>query len=47
VLAGQQQPSLDDHIVFAESSSYSATIKSISADEVEFKLEDDSRGEKK
>jgi filamentous hemagglutinin family protein len=39
--AGQQQSaSLDEHLVFAGSSSYSAHIKAISADGVQFELED-------
>jgi hypothetical protein len=39
---GQRQPSLDDHIVFADSASYGAHIKAISVDGVQFDLEDDS-----
>jgi filamentous hemagglutinin family protein len=47
-LAGQHQSvSLDEHLVFAGSSSYSAHIKAISADGVQFELEDnDSNGRK-
>ena len=44
---GQRQPSLDDHIVFADSDSYGAHIRAISADGVHFDLEDDSDDRKK
>ncbi|HQA83665.1 MAG TPA: GLUG motif-containing protein, partial [Syntrophales bacterium] len=44
---GQRQPSLDDHIVFADSADYGAHIKAISADGVYFDLEDDSDDRKK
>jgi hypothetical protein len=44
---GQRQPSLDDHIVFADSAGYGAHIKAISADGVYFDLEDDSDDRKK
>ena len=46
---GQRQPSLDDHIVFADSADYGAHIKAISADGVYFDLdlEDDSDERKK
>ncbi len=44
LLAGRQQPpSLDDHIVFADSDSYSATIKSITVEGAEFELEDEGK----
>ena len=47
-LAGQQQgPSLDSHIVFADSNSYSANIKSITVDGVQFELEDNAHDGKK
>ncbi|OPY68473.1 MAG: The GLUG motif protein [Syntrophorhabdaceae bacterium PtaU1.Bin034] len=41
ILAGKQQPpSLDDHIIFTGSDSYSAHIKSINVEGAEFELED-------
>jgi filamentous hemagglutinin family protein len=43
----EQQPSIDNHIVFSDSDSYSADIKAISVDGVEFNLEEKSRDEKK
>jgi len=47
VLAGRPSGTLDSHIVFADSDSYSAHIKAISADGVGFELEEDSGGKKK
>ena len=46
---GQRQPSLDDHIVFADSTDYGAHIRAISADGVYFDLDlgDDSDERKK
>jgi hypothetical protein len=38
--------SVDDHIVFADSDSYSAHIKAISTDEVQFELEDEDNKKK-
>lgn len=45
-LTEQQQPSLDNHIVYADSADYSADIKAINADGVEFDLEDKSQDKK-
>jgi len=39
----QQQPSVESHIVYADSADYSADIKAINADGVEFDLEDGPR----
>jgi len=44
---GKRRLSLDDHIVFADSDTYGARIKAISADGVHFDLEDDSDDRKK
>ncbi|MGD9157662.1 MAG: GLUG motif-containing protein [Desulfobacteraceae bacterium] len=41
----QQKISLDDNIAFTDSNSYSAYIKAISVDGVEFRLDDDSEDE--
>jgi hypothetical protein len=44
MLGGQQKPpSLDDHIIFADSNSYSAGVKSISADGVQLEMEDNDK----
>jgi len=47
VSRGRSSASLDSHIIFGDSDSYSAHIKAISADGVDFELEDDSKGDKK
>ena len=46
-LAERSAGSFDNHIVFADSDSYSAHIKAISADGVGFELEEDSGGKNK
>lgn len=46
-LMEQQQPSIDNHIVYADSANYSVDIRAINADGVEFELEDKPQAKKK